>query len=469
MNRKKILPFLGVALAVALSFALQMRSSDWDSDWNRDNSAQPLKLLGTIAIPGKPIASTDIAWVDQTTGRFFFSDRSNASVDVVDARHDLYLAKIATNGTAATVASTTVASSAEGTVHFTGLTSPSTHEGPNGVVSTSDKLVWADDGDSTSKLLDLDPASPNYLQIIAVVNTVPLAGAGPGGTTLPACTGGATGSCNRADEMAYDADDGIIVAANDEPTSVPPYLTFFSTQAPYPILGQMNFLAQGDGVGGSLEQPVWDPQIHRFLQTLPPLNEIAVIKAGGNPFKMTVERTISLPRSCTGEALAPDGHLVLACGTPLVIDVATGEEIGPGITEVGGGDEVNYDPGDNRFVVSSNVDASSSNPQVLGVINAANGQWLQNLPPATPAPSGGTMGTGGLETNGRSGNLAAFGGNNHVFVVVHPAAPPATDICGFFTPPPVAPATVGTPVDFGCVAVFGPTGKPRSDNGGFGR
>jgi hypothetical protein len=78
------------------------------------------------------------------------------------------------------------------------------------------------------------------------------------------------------------------------------------------------------------------------------------------------------------------------------------------------------------------------------------------------------MGTGGLETNGRSGNLAAYGGNNHVFVVVHPAAPPATDICGFFTPPPVAPATVGTPVDFGCVAVFGPTGQPRSDYGGFG-
>jgi hypothetical protein len=69
--------------------------------------------------------------------------------------------------------------------------------------------------------------------------------------------------------------------------------------------------------------------------------------------------------SPSGEALGPDQHVVVACKVvpavtpatvqstfPLVIDVETGNEIGPGIDQVGGGDEVNYNPGDNRFVVS---------------------------------------------------------------------------------------------------------------------
>jgi len=156
----------------------------------------------------------------------------------------------------------------------------------------------------------------------------------------------------------------------------------------------------------------------------------------------------------TGEALAPNGHLVVSCGSfPLVIDVATGNEIGVGINQVGGGDEVNYNPGDNTFIVSSEVDGEGYNPIVLSVIDANSGDWIENAPPATPL-SGTTAGSGGLASTGsnstavtiRAGNLAAWGGNSHVFVVVHPAPSTGTDICGKFGA-----------VDYGCVAVFGPT------------
>jgi len=143
-----------------------------------------------------------------------------------------------------------------------------------------------------------------------------------------------------------------------------------------------------------------------------------------------------------------------------VLELSTGEEVGSLIDQVGGGDEVNYNPGENEFVVSANLGgvaagagANPSNPTVLGVISAESGDWINNAPPATPA-SGATMGTGGVATSGRAGNLAALGSNKHVFVVVRQSTAPATDICGFFG------AT-----DFGCVAVFGPTGPGDKDKG----
>lgn len=417
----------------------------WADHDDHDREAAPLKLLGTIAIPGNPIASTDIANVDQETGRLYFSDRSNLAVEVVDARHDLFLGRITKN--------------AAGTLSFAGLTSPSTHEGPNGVVATNDKKVWAGDGDSTVKVMDVDPTSPTYMEIIASINTAGL-------TSVSNCTGGLTGTCNRADEIAYDPEDQIIMIIDDEPASIQPFATFISAKSPYTVLGQINFAAQGLIASGGLEQPAWDLGMHSFLQTLPDVNTttgtgaIAVI----NPKTFAVERVISLAGfdcSPSGEALGEDQHLAVACSVrptatapspstfPLVIDVSTGTEVGPGVNQVGGGDEIGFNPGDNRFITSSYLDGVSTNPSLLGVIDGSTGVWLQNVPPATAPVPPATTGTGGLLTSGRPGNLAASGENNHVFVIVHPAAPPATDVCGFFV-------SGTTKTDYGCVAVFGP-------------
>jgi hypothetical protein len=137
--------------------------------------------------------------------------------------------------------------------------------------------------------------------------------------------------------------------------------------------------------------------------------------------------------------------------------VSTGESLGSLIDQVGGGDEVNYNPGENEFDISASFDGVSNgpgNPVVLGVINGESGDWIQDAPAATAAPNSTTLGTGGLATTGRAANLAALGSNKRVFVIVHPAtAAGATDICGVFG------AT-----DFGCVAVFGPTGPGDKDD-----
>jgi hypothetical protein len=422
---------LMVGLSLASGSAVKAQSWDWGKD-DKDQE-QKVRLLGTIPVPApNPIASTDIVWADQTTGMVFFTDRSNSAVEVINGRTDLYVGPI---------------TSGAGGLQFGGTTHGSANEGPNGVVSTPDKKVWAADGDSTVKVLDVDPSSPTYLKIIASIST-----AGLKGLPSATCTGGYSGTCRRADELAYDPEHNIINVANDEPDGLAPFSTFVNASAPYNVLGQINYTAQGNGVGAGLEQPAWDPKLHRFLQTLPGANSIVVI----NPKTEKVEKVISVSEfDCgpSGLAVGEDEHVAVACSSttggasfPLVLDVTTGHELGAGINQVGGGDELNYNPGENEFVVSANVDGVSTNPTVLGVINGKTGDWIQNAP-ANGLTNNGEAGKGRI----RAGNLAALGSNNHVFVVVHPATAPATDICGFFG----TNTKTTTATDFGCVAVFG--------------
>jgi hypothetical protein len=454
MKVKTLVPLLlGIALAFTLPLSAQ-RDRNRDSDeQDQQNTNTPLKLIGVIGIPGNPIASTDIVSVDQATERLFFTDRNNGpstptpangakahgAVDVIDAENDLYLGRITTGTVGGTA------------VYFAGATTNRNLGGPNGVVGTPDKKVWAGDGDSTVKVADVDPSSPTYLQIIASISTANL-------TSVSMC--GPT--CARDDEIGYDPVHHIIMIANDAPTSIPPYVTFINANFPYNVLGQLNFAAQGLATGNGLEQPLWVPALNRFLITLPITNadgtgSIAVV----NPVSRTVDRTINVDEfgcSPTGEDLGPSGHLVVSCGTfPLVIDLR-GSEIGPGINQVGGGDEVTYNPGDRRFYVSSSVAGNTAFPVVLGVIDAEDGRWLQNVPKAditNPSAISGGLQPGSI----RMGNLAAFGENNHVFVIVHPPAVPAATVPP--TPVPPDPTVCGS---FGwqytgCVAVFTQTGE----------
>ena len=44
-----------------------------------------VSLIGVIAMPGNPLVSVDIAWIDPGTKRFYLADRSNFGVDIIDA------------------------------------------------------------------------------------------------------------------------------------------------------------------------------------------------------------------------------------------------------------------------------------------------------------------------------------------------------------------------------------------------
>lgn len=137
--------------------------------------------------------------------------------------------------------------------------------------------------------------------------------------------------------------------------------------------------------------------------------------------------------------------LVSACGEPIIMNALTGSILHV-VRDVGGGDEVWYNPGDGRFYVTSTdntvvVPAGGTAPTVLGVIDAEDGSWLQNVP----------------DQGGR--NPSAFSENNHIFTPVRTTAAfvsnPSADntICASF-------GLKGT----GCIAVFAHGGADKDDH-----
>ena len=120
--------------------------------------------------------------------------------------------------------------------------------GPDGVVIVGGTTVWAGDGDSTLKVIDIttfkitdtitvtDPTDPNVKM--------------------------------RVDEMAWDASDHILAAANNANT--PPFITLVNTDT-HEILGQIIFDTAHAGVDAQngIEQSQWSPQTGLFYVSVP--------------------------------------------------------------------------------------------------------------------------------------------------------------------------------------------------------
>ena len=78
------------------------------------------KCLTAVQIPGNPLRSYDISWVDQRTQRYYLADRSNAVVDVIDARDETFVKQISANP------------------KFAGFTGSTSKSGPNAAVTVNE-------------------------------------------------------------------------------------------------------------------------------------------------------------------------------------------------------------------------------------------------------------------------------------------------------------------------------------------
>ena len=343
------------------------------SGGNSNGFTQPVPVktstwtLGhTIAIPNFPAtggtASFDISFIDPTANQYYLADRSNSGVSVVSTTSFAY-----------------VLTAGKGTMSGVKATPPNT-SGPNGVLPIGGGLVFAGDGNSTLKVVNVNTG--------ALVATVPTVNPYTG-PALPATCGGTgtptTGAGNaRLDEMALDSADGVVMAVND--AACPPFATFFSTTAPYAALGTLAFTT----ASGGAEQPTWDPTQKKFLVAIPqslanPGGEVDVV----DPKTFTIDKVFPLV-NCqpNGTALGQGERLFLGCGFAtnpqqiITIDATNGSQVNA-IAGLGGCDEVWYNPTANRFygACSNNV-----NGPVVVVANG-DGSYLTSFGTSTGAHS----------------------------------------------------------------------------------
>ena len=353
-----------------------------------------VRLLTTVPIPSpNHLVVFDISFVDPATQLYYLADRSDQAVDVVDAKRNVFVKQIRAN--------------------FKGYTGNNDTSGPNGVVVSGHFLFVTD---ANSRVVTID------LRTDKVVSE--------------ASTGGAPGL--RADELAYDPEDGLLLPVNNADS--PPFATLIKVDKSTGKLTVLTRITLTNATNGA-EQPVWDPGTGKFFISIPEVNGNVTDGAVGRISRKGVLETLFPVKNCqpAGLSLGPREDLLLGCsvvfdtaGNPwtaaspttaapsqVIMDATTGR-IDSVVKGVGGSDEVWFNEGDGRYYT-----ASRNNPTgpVLGVIDADSQKLVQVVPTINRPP-------------GTAHSVAANPHNNHVFVPL-----PANN---------VFPSCLD-----GCIAVFG--------------
>jgi hypothetical protein len=383
----------------------------------------------TVVIPGVPLASFDISWVDAAIHTYFLADRSNKSIDLINT-HSKAVSQLIPTGADAFAGPVPGANCPDGQANDCA--------GPNGVltITKSGEGDRDHDGDdrSSTQVWAGDGPTPQ-----SKATTGADCAAHPPGSTVPL-----NGKCStvkifqlgnsdpiriiptngqeRADELCYDPHDHLVMIANDADT--PPFVTFISTEGNNRVLGQLQ-LPQAQG---GVEQCGWNPRNGLIYLALP-----APSNVGGtgtvviiDPRHETIVGSVPEDANCSanGLAIGPDHQILLGCNKPgeaAILDDRTNT-----ITDIpgqGGSDEVWFNPGDGHYFLAESKNAGG--PQ-LGIIDSLHEQSDTNVP-----------GTGSS-----SHSVAADPESNQVYVPINAGS---GTLCGTFAAQ-------------GCVAIFGPSG-----------
>ncbi|MBV9554033.1 MAG: hypothetical protein JO032_14730 [Alphaproteobacteria bacterium] len=320
-----------------------------------------------ITLPGtQKITSFDISYVDPVIGLYLLADRTNKTVDLVDTTTNTVLTQLTA------------------TPPFAGATPSNDNAGPDGVIVVNHREVWAGDGPSQIKVIDLFSQKTTH-----IINT--------GGT-------------KRADELCFDPRDQLVMMANDADT--PPFVTIISTRN-YTVLQTIAMdgqTAQGGKIKSpkatnGIEQCQWDRRTGKFYVNIPEVNGAGDDTSPGavvviSPETLQIEDVYNIPLSqCAGPqgmTVGPDHQILLGCNDPkktvpstVAIDDRTGKVIAT-IRNEDGADEIWFNEGDSQYFLAR---SGGTNPQQLGVIDASRDDLaadqsvpigLPNNPPTSP-------------------------------------------------------------------------------------
>jgi hypothetical protein len=411
------------------------------------------KCVTAIAIPGNPLRSFDISFVNEKRSEFYFADRSNAAVQVIDIKTLTW--KRSLGGFVG------IKLNGSGGVN-------NNISGPDGVTSHG-RWVYAGDGDSTLKVFDLEAPPAQALKQVVT-------------------TGGST----RVDEMALTSDGKLLLVANN--AEDPPFGTLFQANG-NKGKSDVDFISRitvdsaimPTGFGLSIEQPAWDPGTKRFYTSLPVIaNNPAGCNYGQLPtpahpgpitcdggvlvvdpeqitqpfttlgaFDTTKKTGVIALHACgpNGATVGPNENILLGC-TPqnnpsdtitLVLNAVS--RVQTPINHITGSDEVWYNAGDNRYYTGSSRDCGLSGGcphggAVLGVIDAATNTLIEKVPQSSNSHSVAAASKGNFIFVPQVGTAAVVGSGGDTTTV-------GAGICG---------------TNNGCVAVFQHKVKDKDDD-----
>jgi len=295
----------------------------------------PYRLIATIRGPKLPPRGESWAfgqsWVDGLHHRYYLADAANRRVDVIDTRTNRLITTI------------------DGFTGVQGVSGDFRRMGPGGIVGDEQGHLFAGDGNSTLKIIDL--ASDRVRAV-------------------------STGGQGRVDELAYDPARQLVLVVNSADS--PPFVSVIDVQAHH-LLGTLALPFATAGV----EQPVYEHG--QFLLAVPqtrqhPQGELAIIRVdrAGRPH-LAERHPIALPCQPNGLAVGRPYQVLLGCavGHPLVMNT-TSWEIRAVISPITGGtDQVWYNPTDQRFFTATAIDTAHP---VVGVIDAQTEAWLTSIP-----------------------------------------------------------------------------------------
>jgi hypothetical protein len=316
MKPKKSFTRLVMGVALLVAFAMAGAAL---------NAQLGYRQVALISVPGNLSGGFDISWADAVSGRYYLANRNTGSVppdprvDVIDTKHLKYLYSL----------------------HLAAA--------GNGVVAIINPHSDVDnDPESLGELWVGEnplPGNPSKVEVFDLKTKMSVAAISTGGVA-------------RADELAYDPLDHVLVIANDRETTCvmgvctgpAPFITFINTET-RTVLGAIDYPQVVFGAtpttvtNHGLEQPVWDPKTAMFYLAVPatsdnPTGEVDEIDPAG----MFINRIFPTTCNPAGLVLVPRGRLVTSCGD--VIRIGAGDLQGT-IANVGA-DEIWYNPGEER-------------------------------------------------------------------------------------------------------------------------
>jgi hypothetical protein len=400
---------------LAAAATLMVGNAAW-ADKEKEKNSEPVKLLTTIPIPptaanvGQNLYSYDISFVDQKTEMYYLADRSNNVVDVIDASSAAFVTQLSANPPFAGFVS------AADCAAKPGGNPGGSCVGPNGVVSWGN---WLFVTDGNSRVVTIDLRNGNT---VGDVQTK-------------------AGDPNRADELAYDPKDGIILSINNADT-IPfgALIQVNKSTGALTLLKTIPFLNATNGA----EQPIWNPADGHFYLSIPQINGVAstgaVYKIHPKTGAIEVAAQIDFC-SPAGLSLGPDQTALIGCNVVFDVDgnvwnttgnitanpqvVILSLKTGSILFHVFGagvGDEVWYNSGDNNYYATGSGSpyrplpaATAFGTTPMAVIDAATGDFVQTLATYN-TPAVGTTNTPPNHPAGTSHSVAANAKNNLVFV-----------------------------------------------------